>query len=599
MSNLLPPAHLLRIAMLVLCIASAFSHTDAQTPIYWQNGIDGDWFVEGNWVGRSPTAYDQAIILNGTPYITTGQAQIQSAIISVGNLTVSGNGKLDIIGFPDYYNTAPIENGSLMIDRSGVVNIRDQAVVTTSFVLINYYSAYPPALNLQGGTIYTGGIVARSGYGAPPYVNILNSNGGTIVTTASPAQHNFQDNFFSGIGTIIISGSGLNSSASALTFDTNGLNITATNNFNFVSDKSGSYRAFEKIGSGTLTLSGNSDPASSKGDVYVNNGALSVTGSLRNDYSYIGENNTQSALGIIEGNGYWQTSYLKLGLSGNGQLILKDQATLVVGELWMGVNSSGSGSLNIASDKARIINYGGAAANINTNDGQGTVSFTHTGTLTMGNKMSGSHFTLNHDGTGTTILTGTLSYNGDTNVNAGTLLINGDASTVTTGINVKSGATFGGSGTVHGSQNIFSTGSRLTPGAENVVGSLTLNGFTMFNGQGLFDLASSVSYDHLLGGTVNITVNATITVNFLDGFDYQEGQLYSFDLMQGVTGDHLASIQWQNLSPQWSILQDSSLTFTDGTLTFQLLQIPEPHIWALLSLGSSFLLLFNRRQLGR
>jgi hypothetical protein len=125
---------------------------------------------------------------------------------------------------------------------------------------------------------------------------------------------------------------------------------------------------------------------------------------------------------------------------------------------------------------------------------------------------------------------------------------------------------------------------------------LALNGFTRLGGEAIFDLANNALYDRLLSnGTVQITTDAIITINFLTGFNYQEGLTYTFDLMQGVSGDHLTNIQWNNLDTQWTIATDT-VSFTNGTLAFNLVQIPEPNTTVTLALGVLILLTLHLRR---
>jgi fibronectin-binding autotransporter adhesin len=624
------PIRLLSVLLALLALAVPIRAVD----FTWAFSGSGDWFDGKNWNPplQLPTINDFVLFRTGTAVISSGNAfssganigydigdnaavivngngywEIANRLIvggmgvgslsitdsgsvranldavigakagSSGTVTVSGNGQLDV------------SNGVIyMDDMDGTLTIRDQAIVSAGSIGASY-SGGQSILNLQGGTLRTGSI----------YIPV-NLNGGTVVAIANNA------NFFGGTANtnLTLNGNGVATNTAALTFDTNGYTVTATNNFTAAPavPSGGTQLLFEKVGSGTLTLTGNLDFSGSsasfgKGDFHTNGGTVVISGTVSSIGNGIALKPGQNATVILNSSGKINAYSVNVGGVGSGTLILDDQASLQAAyNIALGGGRNSNGTLIIASDQVKLKNSTIIQGGYDGYSGTTTVIFTHTGSLSMDNPIKGYHVTLNHNGSGITTLTGTLAYNGDTNVNAGTLLINGDASAVTTGINVKSGATLGGSGTVRGSQNFFAVGSRLTPGAENVVGSLTLNGFTMLNGEGLFDLASSTLYDRLLGNGTVIISGAAITINFLDGFDYQEGQLYSFDLLQGVTGDYLSNIQWQNLSPQWGILQDNSLTFLNGTLTFQLQQIPEPGVWMLLFAGFVVLPILRRHR---
>ncbi|MDR0532754.1 MAG: hypothetical protein LBH01_02250 [Verrucomicrobiales bacterium] len=446
--------------LLVLALATCAAPLRAATHVWVKFGI-GDWSDPNNWSPagevpqKIPDSSDWAVIgIGGTATLNT-EAGVNSLHISrndykpgPGTLSITTGGKLTVqnafLGFnaPDFGVATVDGTGQLLVTGTtiglvigqfgtGVLNIRDQAKVTAPMIYLGKNgSASNGTINLQGGTLQTGGIVRPDGTAT------LNLNGGTIVADApQTAYYNTSShaNFFNGFDDLTLNGNGVASNTAALTFDTNGYIVTATNNFTFTRGGTDTRIALNKTGNGTLIL----------------------TGTIAADF---------------------------------------------------------------------------------------------------------------------------------VDLTAGTLLINGDASALHV-IDIQAGATLGGTGTIGGSQNHFANGTRLAPGAENAVGSLTLNGFVSLNGEALFDLASSTLHDRLLNN-FKIGIGGTITINFLDGFDYQEGRLYSFDLMQGVTGDYLSNIQWQNLSSQWSILDDDSLTFIDGTLTFQLQQVREPSTWLLFGIGA-------------
>jgi len=104
----------------------------------------------------------------------------------------------------------------------------------------------------------------------------------------------------------------------------------------------------------------------------------------------------------------------------------------------------------------------------------GNLAFNRSDPVTFPGIVSGTG-SLNQNGLGTLILTGSSNYTGATAVSAGTLQVNGVLGT--TAVTVQSGATLAGQGTIGGSVTI-QDGGHLAPGATAQtlgVGSLLLN----------------------------------------------------------------------------------------------------------------------------
>ncbi|MDR2463794.1 MAG: hypothetical protein LBD30_08465, partial [Verrucomicrobiales bacterium] len=161
-----------------------------------------------------------------------------------------------------------------------VLTVKDQALINSNYIHFGFSNSGNPygriAINLQGGTLETREIINfyDMTYDDPNFPSItLNLNGGTIRATADNAD------FFSNIGNLTISSENLDATRTAFTMEVNnGLTVSATNNFTFLS-RGSTTRAFAKGGGGTLILSGTFDFANS--DLAVNDGALVLANTVR------------------------------------------------------------------------------------------------------------------------------------------------------------------------------------------------------------------------------------------------------------------------------------------------------------------------------
>lgn len=177
-------------------------------------------------------------------------------------------------------------------------------------------------------------------------------------------------------------------------------------------------------------------------------------------------------------------SLLFVGDQTSGSLTLTNGGMVRInagaGTAFVGSAASGVGVLNIgAGGGAGVLD----AATVNGGSGSATLNFNHTASdyfFTRDGTSAGAAIAItgstavNHNGSGTTVLTGTNTYSGATNVNAGRLIVDGSLSGNTF---VNAGGTLGGSGTV-GNLTVSSGGTLSpgnSPGILNVAGDFTLN----------------------------------------------------------------------------------------------------------------------------
>ncbi|HEY4074967.1 MAG TPA: autotransporter domain-containing protein [Herbaspirillum sp.] len=195
-------------------------------------------------------------------------------------------------------------------------------------------------------------------------------------------------------------------------------------------------------------------------------------------------------------------------ISGGGVLNQSGTGTTIL----TGANNY-SGATTVTAGTLQIGN-GGTVGSLGTGavliDTGAILSFNRSDTVTAINDIGGTG-TLNKNGSGNLILTGTNSFSGNTNVNIGTLSVNGS---IAGDITVNSGAALGGSGSV-GNVDLLS-GGILAPG--NSIGTLTVNDNLNFaagsiyrveaNAAGSADRTDVLGNLAINGGTVDVQAGA-------------------------------------------------------------------------------------------
>lgn len=193
-------------------------------------------------------------------------------------------------------------------------------------------------------------------------------------------------------------------------------------------------------------------------------------------------------------------------------------------------------AITIRENSGLVIGSGGAAGSISTPitiTGAGTlpgyVTFDHTDTAyTFGSTLAGN-LVVNHDGSGTTHLTGSNTHAGATTINAGRLDIDGS---ITGSVLVNAGGTLGGIGSFGG--GAVNAGGAIAPG--NAIGTLTSGSGLQFaagsafvvqvNASGQFDrlvvngaagLAGDVRVQAVAGNYAPVTTLPILTATSLGG----------------------------------------------------------------------------------
>ncbi len=511
--------------------ASKMNKTDAGTVILSNSGNEAG-LTGGTTVtaGTLSVAADDnlasgTVTLNGGSLAITGSTTIDNAIAVAAASTISNSSNATLSG---------VLSGTGTLTKSGA-----------STLTLSGSNTHSGAVNLTaGGLTLSGG----SALGNDSAVTL---SGGTTLTVSTGETIGS----LAGSGSVVLN-AGL----------TSGGDNTSTTYSGVISGSSG----LTKVGSGTLTLTGNNVFS---GPVTVSSGGLTLNrvGGALSDSSSVtvasGATLTISAAETID------------ALFGAGTVALGAQ-TLTVGVNGSNSNFSGviTGSGTLTQDGTGTLTLSGtngaqgwntqifdgtlsigSASNLGTGSvslSSGTLSIDTTTTLINAITLSGAGGTiavasgqlvglsgtlggtagLSKAGSGTLTLSGSNNYSGSTTVSAGTLSVTGSTASATT---VASGATLAGNGTLGGNMTVQSGGT-LSPG--NSIGTLTVNGNLQMNAGSILAVeingaTAGTGYDQVLvNGTVDVT-GATLAVTH--GYTPGQGDSYviiSNNLADAVTG---------------------------------------------------------------
>lgn len=171
----------------------------------------------------------------------------------------------------------------------------------------------------------------------------------------------------------------------------------------------------------------------------------------------------------------------------------------------------------------------------------GTIDSTN-GNLTLTGALSGAG-SMTFAGANKTILTGAASFGGGATVQSGTLIVgNHGTGSLDASVQVHSGATLGGTGTIGGNVTILS-GGFLSPG--NSIGTLTINGDLVLQPGSTMEveIAGNGGSDRVnVSGVATIT-GAHVVITAIDPeTSYQKGQTYTFITAAGGIDGQFADV---------------------------------------------------------
>ena len=528
-------------------------------------------------------------------------ATIDAELAGSAGVVKTDAGTLVLTGTNSYAGGTTISGGTLQIGNGGATGSIAGDIANNAALVVNRSGTI--ALD---GTISGTGSLTKTGGGVLTLSGTNSYAGGTLVD-AGTVQITSDANLGDVAGTLSLQGGALQAGAAFTSahnillgstdsnrIDTQGFDVTLTGTIgNGPNNGSGNF--LDKLGSGTLTLTGANTYANR---TLIAGGTLALAGA-----GTIGAGNLIVGSGTVFDISQTTTGarVIQLGGAADGTIALGSK-TLAIGfgnsfTDWAGSIADGGigggtgGSVVIAAPNGAVryfgatsytggttvaagsfelvgngalysqgavtVNGGGlfniagiAAAGTTIGDlsGAGTVSlggksltFGTANDTVFSGPIAGSGGALVKQGAGTFTLGGANSYTGATDVLAGTLLVTGNQSAATGLTSVASGATLGGTGTIGGNV-IIADGATLAPGAGGP-GALTINGgLTLSVGSTLaYEFGAANAVGSPLNDVVNIggdlTLDGTINVAVTPGGAFDIG-LYRIANYGGLLTDN-------------------------------------------------------------
>jgi fibronectin-binding autotransporter adhesin len=490
-------------------------------------------------LGIGAVTDNAALVFNRTDSLT-----VANAISGAGTLTQAGTGTTILTG-ANSYATTTISAGTLQIGAGGTSGTLGSGAVTDNATLAFNRSDSITVANAITGT----GTLTQAGSGS---VILTGTNGYTTTTINSGS-------------TLQVGSGGTTGSLGSGTVTDNGtLAFLRSNAVSLVTTVSGT-GGLTQAGSGVLTIFAAQTYTGATNINAATTLALSGLGALTS--SAVTDNGTFSITAITPA-----TSTTIAGLAGSGIVTLGAKSLIISGgsgvfsgviggtggvtigggnQIFSGANTY-SGVTTINSGATLTLNQGGSVAGSITDNGllayaqSGTVTITNLGNVTGTGGLA-------QNGSGILIINTQVALTGISAVNNGTLVV-GDATTPTAslagGVNVASGATLKGHGTINGAVNVASGGT-LRPGAS--IGTLTVNGATALPAGTTFsEEFSNTAFSKLsasgavtLGGALQLVSTST---TYTSGTDYKfiTGSSVSgtFSSVTGAVAGYTNTIQY-------------------------------------------------------
>ena len=455
---------------------------------------------------------NRAITLNaggGTIRTSNNNTTISQAITGTGGLTKNGTGTLTLTGANNYDGGTTIDGGTLSLGNNiaagagtitvlaSTIDYADTVVVANTIDL-----QHDVTLNVDSGSATQSGIISETG---GPF-GVTKTGAGTLTVAGT--------NTYSGgttiaDGTLSISSDGnLGDVNGTVTFQGGTLRLVSPSFQAFVTD--GADAVFE-VADASVRLEGG---ISGDGSMVVNGVGGSALFLTTNTSTYSGSTTVNRQLGIVNNEMLPDGTDLIV----NNAFSLHFGVTETIGSL------SGAGAVGFTQGTGNLLIVG----NNNADTVFSGVIFDQSGS-------DGGSGGLTKIGTGTLTLSGNSTYSEGTNVNGGTLLANNSSGSATgTGaVQVNSGGTLGGTGSVSGAVNVNSGGT-LAPGASTGVLSV---GSANFDPNSTFavELAGTdnsdpndLQFDQLLV-TGNVMLDGSLDVSLVSLFTPSLGQ--SFEIV--------------------------------------------------------------------
>lgn len=465
--------------ILTFAVSALFSAEPSTTYIWIGSNNPGkttDWFTHSNWSGFTPPTASNNVYIGFPPN-------------SNADVLINGASAFSNSAFIGYNDVGVSSVGLVTVSGAGTVwTLRDTSSVAAA-MFIGYQAGGDGTLRILNDA------EVISGTGHIGYGSTAGSKGLVTVDGGKWSVSGSSNNLYVGGGAGATGEMEIKNGGEVIVGD--GVHIGAFTNAN-----------------GKVTVTGLDSLLQSNGTLFV--GSVLYTpsstvmeirdqGRVKSGAGYVNE----KANVLVDGAGslwemssglWFNDSNTVLKVTNGGEVRVGFNIYLYGGKIQIGDNS-GAGVLTVTGD---ITNYG-------------VIEFKHTNSAyTFSSAINNSSTgTVEQNGTGTTIFTGTKTYSGNTYVNAGTLLIN-TALTNSAQVHVANGATLGGTGTISRAV-IVNGGGHIAPGASAgtlTVGSLVLNNTSVLD----FELGSPIGINDLLNVTGALTLDGILNVSPLSGF---------------------------------------------------------------------------------
>ena len=430
---------------------------------------------------------------NGNLAFNRSDKIIFPGIVSgAGSLSQLGTGTLALTAADNYTGGTTISAGTLQIGNGGTIGSIVGNVTDNGNLAFNRSD-----MIIFPGIVSGAGSLSQVGTGTLTLTAADNYTGGTTISA----------------GTLQIGNGGIVGSIVGNVTDNGILAFNHTDNITFPGIVSGT-GTLSQIGTGTLTLTAN--------NIYNGGTIVSGTGTLSVDKDAELGNPTggitlQGGELLTTGAGFTTARGVVVNTAGASEILAAATGTtatytgvvsgagaLVVGEgahtgsIVLTGNNSYLGGTTINGVTLQIGNGGTSGSIAGSVADNGNLAFNRSDTVTFSGIVSGTG-TLNQNGLGTLILTGSSTYTGPTAVAVGTLQVDGVLGN--TAVTVQGGAAMAGQGTIGGSVAI-QNGAHLAPGP----GAQTLNvGSLLLNPTSILDYR--LSTPGVIGSGVNSLVN--------------------------------------------------------------------------------------------
>ncbi|WP_167467272.1 autotransporter-associated beta strand repeat-containing protein [Buttiauxella warmboldiae] len=509
-----------------------------------QFAVDGYTLKDGTLTFMPKAGIASINVGDGTAKSKDFTATVNSVLAGNSGLDKVGFGTLELTGDNTYSGNTRISNGTLQIAKATALGSSNNSLVLNGGTL-NTTASFTQDRSVevaagggemdtddtttlvQSGSIAGSGALIKSGRGTLTLTGANSWSGGTAINDGTlqigdgGTTGNITGNIINNAALAVNRSDSL--TLAGIISGSGGLQQNGTGTTILTADNS--YTGATTINSGTLQLGNGSTSGSVSGDI-TNDGVLAVNRS-----------NDVLLKGVISGSGDFEQN-------GKGITALSADNTF-------------TGSVTVNDGTLQLGNGGTGGSVTSDITNNATLALNRSDTVTLDNIISGSGV-VEHNGTGTTILTGANSWSGGTELNRGTLRIdendnlgdsagqlsfNGGSLATTSSFTLdRTVNIFSANGEINTSSGTVLTQDRGISGSGALIksgrGTLTLTGANSWSGgtainEGTLQIGDGGTTGNITGNIIN---NAALAVNRSDSLTLGGIISGSGELQQNGTG---------------------------------------------------------------